>query len=57
MNEELHICFKDYNKTFDKVRHDKLQEILMKINVDLRDIRIISKLYYSQKAAMWVEDI
>lgn len=57
MNQDLHVCFIDYHKAFDRVRHDQLMETLIKRRIDHRDIRIISNLYYSQKAAVRVENV
>lgn len=56
INQDIYACFIDYNKAFDKVRHDQLIETLVKRRIDLRDIRIISNLYYGQKAAVRIED-
>lgn len=56
VNQDLYACFIDYNKAFDKVRHDQLIETLLKRRIDLRDIRIISNLYYGQKAIVRVDD-
>ena len=36
-NEELFICFVDFEKAFDRVRWTKLLEILEQIGVDWRD--------------------
>lgn len=49
-NQPVHVCFLDYNKAFDKVRHDRLIEILMRKNLDSRDVRIINNLYFNQTA-------
>ena len=54
INQDLYICFIDYNKAFDKVRHDQVIKLLTEKNLDKRDIRIISNLYYNQKATVRV---
>ncbi|KAL0893269.1 hypothetical protein ABMA27_014867 [Loxostege sticticalis] len=56
MNRDLHICFIDYEKAFDRVQHTKLIEVLMSKGLDSRDIRIIKNLYWHQKAAVKVEN-
>lgn len=52
VNQPVYACFLDYNKAFDKVRHDRLIEILTKKNLDTRDVRIINNLYYNQTAVV-----
>lgn len=44
------LCFIDYEKAFDKVKHDKLITILQNIGLDSRDINIIKNLYWNQTA-------
>lgn len=56
INQDIYACLIDYNKAFDRVRHDQLIEILLRKKLDLRDIRIISNLYYDQKVIVRVED-
>lgn len=51
-NQTLYVCFLDYNKAFDKIRHDRLIQLLQNTNLDTKDIRIITELYYNQKATM-----
>lgn len=55
MNQNIYMCFIDYNKAFDKVRHDHLMRLLVEKSLDKRDIRIISKIYYNQKANIRIE--
>ena len=52
-NEELFICFVDFEKAFDRVEWTKLLEILEKIGVDWR--RLIS-LYMKQTAVVRTEN-
>lgn len=40
----------DYNKTFDKVKHDRFRDLLKKNNLDIRDVTLISNLYYNQRS-------
>ena len=42
----------DYQKAFDKVQHGKLVEILRKVGLDERDLRIIVNLYCGQTASI-----
>ena len=50
--KDLYICFIDYVKAFDCVKHDKLLEFLERLDIDGKDIRLIRNLYYGQKAAI-----
>lgn len=52
VNQPIYVCFLDYNKAFDRVRHDRLIQLLRKKNLDTKDIRIISHLYYNQTATI-----
>jgi len=54
--QEVFLCFIDYQKAFDKVRHSQLLTILKRIGIDGKDFRIICNLYYEQKAAIKLTD-
>ena len=56
VNKELYICFIDYAKAFDRVKHSELIECLNSVGIDGKDSRIISHLYWHQKAAIRVEE-
>lgn len=34
INQKVYLCFIDFEKAFDKVRHEKLIEVLRKIGID-----------------------
>ena len=53
---DLFMCFDDFEKAFDTVKHGPLIETLKRYGVDGADIRIIAKLYWEQKAVVRVED-
>ena len=55
VQRDLYICFIDYSKAFDKVRHDELFNILEELDIDGKDLRIIKNLYWKQKAAVRIE--
>ena len=58
VNKDLYVCFIDYAKAFDRVKHCELIECLKSIGIDGKDCRIISNLYWHQQAAIRVgEDI
>lgn len=55
MNQSIYICFIDYEKAFDRVKHDKLIQILEKVGLDSKDVSIIKNLYWQQTANVRVE--
>ena len=55
VQKDLFICFIDYSKAFDKVRHDELFKILEGLDIDGKDLRIIRNLYWNQNAAVRIE--
>ena len=52
MQKDLYLCFIDYSKAFDKVRHEKLFNILEHLDIDGKDLRGIRSLYWDQSAAV-----
>jgi hypothetical protein len=56
VNKDLYLCFIDYTKAFDKVRHDKIIDILEKLEIDGNDLTIIKNLYWEQTAAVNVNN-
>ena len=55
IKKEMYICFIDYAKAFDRVKHENLIECLKQIGIDGKDTRIITNLYWHQKAAIRVD--
>ena len=49
IDEELCICFIDWQKAFDRVNWTKLMQILKISGIDWRQTRLISKLYLDQR--------
>ncbi|KAL4104588.1 hypothetical protein QTP88_019882 [Uroleucon formosanum] len=50
INQKVYLCFIDFVKAFDKVRHEKLIEVLRKIGIDGKDLQFITNLYWHQQA-------
>ena len=48
------MCFIDYEKAFDRVRHVDLMMMLDEIGVDDKDRRVVCNLYWDQEAAVKV---
>lgn len=55
MDCDVYACFVDYQKAFDRVRHGTLVEILNKIGLDDRNLKIIVNLYWGQTANIRIE--
>ena len=52
LGQDVFICFIDYKKAFDKVKHSKLMECLKEIGIDETDLRTIAGLYWDQTAVV-----
>ena len=52
--QELFVCFVDFEKAFDRVNWVKLLEVLRSIGVDWRDRRMIGELYMQQETVVRV---
>ena len=50
--KDLYICFIDYVKAFDCVKHEELMTLLEELEIDGKDLRMIRNLYWDQKAAI-----
>ena len=56
IGKDIYLCFIDYGKAFDKVRHVELMRILKNIGIDGKDLRLIEALYRKQRVAVRTED-
>ena len=52
--EMQRVFFINYGKAFDAVKHQEILKMLSRLEVDERDIRLVRKLYYQQRAAVRV---
>ena len=57
MQKDLYVCFIDYEKAFDRVKHGELIRLLERIGVDGKDLRMIENLYWNQKAAVKIDEM
>ena len=48
----MYLCFIDYTKAIDKVKHEDLFEILQNLDIDGSDLRLIRNLYWEQSTSM-----
>ena len=55
VGKEVQICFIDYTKVFDRVKHSKMVECLQEIEIDDEDLQIITKMYWEQSAVVRTE--
>ncbi|GFS18525.1 endonuclease-reverse transcriptase [Elysia marginata] len=55
VQKDVYLCFMDYTKAFDRVRHDEIIKKLTHLYIDGKDLRIIKNMYWEQTAAMRVE--
>ena len=56
VQKETYLCFVDFQKAFDTVKHNQLIEMLLDLQVDGKDIRMITNLYWDQRATVQVGD-
>ena len=52
---DLYVCYVDFEKAFDRVRWDKLMNILKELKVDWRDRALVKDLYMRQEAVVRLE--
>ena len=50
MNRDVYVCFIDFSKAFDRVKHTELVEVMKEVGLESRDVGIISNLYWNQTA-------
>ena len=55
VQKDVYVCFIDYTKAFDRVKHFKMIGCLSEIGKDDQDLQIISKLYWEQSASVRTE--
>ena len=46
VNKDLYLCFIDYTKAFDKVKHEEIIKMLNNLKVDGKDLRLIKNMYW-----------
>ena len=52
MQINVHLAFIDYEKAFNRVKHEILINDLKKIGIDEKDLRLLNYLYKEQTAAI-----
>ena len=56
IDQDVYICFIDYQKAFDRVYHTKIIEFLGYTEMDTKDLRVIQNLYWEQKAVVRLQE-
>jgi hypothetical protein len=57
VRKEVFLCFIDYEKAFDRIKHDRLIGILKESGIDDKDIRCIANLYWNQTAEIEINNM
>ena len=57
VQKDLYLCFIDYSKAFDKVRHEELFRMLEALDIDGKDLQLLRNLYWEQTAAIQIEEM
>ena len=52
VQRDIYLCFIDYSKAFDKVKHEELFNMLAALDTDGKDLRLVRNLYWEQEAAV-----
>ena len=48
MKKDIYICFIDYVKAFDKVKHEVLFQQLEQLDINGKDLELLKNLYWEQ---------
>ena len=56
MRNELYLCFLDYTKAFECVKHQELIKLIESLNADGKYLRVIRNLYWQKIAAVHREN-
>ena len=56
MQRDIFLCFIDYSKAFDRVKHKELMQMLSELDIDGKDLRLVRNLYWDQEAAIKIKD-
>lgn len=52
----MYVCFVDFEKAFDRVKHTRLIEMLYELGVDSKDVTLLKNIYWQQTAHMKIEN-
>ena len=57
MGRNLHECFIDYEKDFDRMKYEDILKMLADIGIHYKDVWLVKNLFYKEKAAVKIWDI
>ena len=52
INQDVYICFIDYTKAFDKVKHHMMIECLTELGMPNKELQITTEIYWEQRAVI-----
>ena len=50
--KDVYVCFIDYSKAFDTVKHEPLIELLQSLDIDPQDVKLLANLYWNQQVVV-----
>ena len=50
--KDVYVCFIDYSKAFDTMKHEPLIELLQSLDIDPQDVKLLANLYWDQQEAV-----
>ena len=56
VQKDVYLCFIDYTKAFDRVKHDEMLKQLKQLRVGGKDLRVIKNMCWEQSAAVRVDN-
>jgi len=56
VQKDLYLCFIDYTKAFDTIKHENIMKYLKELNIDGKDLRIIKNMYWEQSANIRIKN-
>ena len=54
MQQHLHVCYIDYKKAFNRLKHEIVLKKLREVSTDDKNLRIVQNLHYEQEASVRV---
>ena len=52
MQQDLHVCFIDFKKAFDRLKHEIVLRKLQEVGIDDKDLMIVQNLHHEQEASL-----
>ena len=50
--KDVYVCFMDYGKSFDTVKHEPLIDMLRNLVINDKETRLLTNIYWNQQAAV-----